>query len=527
MNMEKKNKTEEKIVKLYIACFPKSALQEQKNCIASSCNKLEEGKKIHIKIVDYDDPEKEGVVPRNFIKENADIVVFLLDEKYDEKILDRFVNRLNVAIENYSDTNRPVILVYLTDEAEKRLNSSDSTKEKELLSLLKESKNITKFDNRTSDKSNELDSFKKFIEHNIENYIKNYKLIIEARRIVKRNRRWAIYGVPMIFIIIIIIVVLIFMWQISVSNQKRLIESQPRLLLVGGGSAKNYIRDECGIDVISNNPKFWIYAPMPSSNSWTLLTEEAMKDDAHRKYYPICLSAAEADDTVFLGNMEPTDFKKKGVVVSLLIGYDTLKAYCNSSYINRKFLDDMLKQSCRKHKLKDQDSIIITYFDSIFRTKTIGCMTLNAIIQKDKSIKLYTTSLRSGTRNAYIDPTKANLQFLTKEYDPNNHKIELYTDNSTIDSSLNFIVLGSKHYKPYHGISNAKALTVLDKNGNQIIKPIYLYFMAYNTNEKYEIKEEISNFLDKIGKSLSEDQINKIKKSKSFIVKINLSDDKK
>lgn len=517
--MTKKTDTNNHSIILYITNSKTKYMQNKKNEIVKTCQDLWNDKKIDIKTVDYDDPEGEGDVPNNFIKENADFVIFLIDDSYDEKRLKLYKEKIKTAVDSYSNNFKPFVIVYLTKAAKGKLEkSNDGSRGKELNDLL------NKEEQKIKVVIAETDSISATIKQDIELYEELYvnKWVQAARKTIRKKRILA-WIIPITLFILAVVFALPFINQYQT-------EKQPRLLLVGGGSAKNYIRDECGIDVISYYPKYWIYAPMPSSNSWTLLTEEAMKNDEHRKYYPICLSAEEADDTVFLGNMEPTVFKEKGVVVSLLIGYDTLKAYCNFSYINRKFLDDILKQSCRKLKLKNQDnqdSTMITYFDSISRTKTIGCETLNAFIQKDKSIKLYTTSLRSGTRNAYIDPTKANLQFLTEEYDPNNHKIELYTDNSTIDSSLNFIILGSKHYKPYHGISEAKALTVLDKNGNQIIKPIYLYFMAYNTNEKYEIKEEISNFLDKIGKSLSEDQINKIKKSKSFIVKINLSDDKK
>lgn len=498
------NLIQKKKVSLFVSCSSNSDdIKQRKDKIIETIGKLnvdyaQKREDKHIDIIGYNDPESREEVFHDYIKKNADIVVFLIDELNDAKQEKKLIDEINFATDTNKEQGSPHVFIY-TNRIKQELS--------------KNLENVVNNNKFHFERINDKEDLSKKIQDNIEEYFSKYSIFNKIRSFYKQIKNIKIGAI----VIFVFIVILVFYLYLTVWNQNR-------LLLVGGGSAKNYIKEECEMDAISEKPKYWIYAPMPSSNSWTLLTEEAMKDDKDRKYYPICLSAEEAKVTNFLGNMELTAFKKKGVVVSLLIGYDTLKAYCNASYINRKFLDDMIKQSCSELKCDNRDSITSPFFDSIFRINTIRCDTLNALLQRDTNIKLYATSLGSGTRDTYIDSNKANLQFLTKKIAPNNHTIELYTDISTIDSNRNFIVLGSRYYKPSHGISKAKVLTVLDTNGNPIIKPIYLYFIAYNKSDKgYEVKSEIEQFFKKIKRPIGKDvkeRLNKIiHDTNSFIVK--------
>lgn len=481
-----------KEVSLFISCSNNSEdIKNDREKIKEKVTELNEkyansreGKRINI--IGYNDPESREGVFKDFIKKNADIVVFLIGKDNDKKQEEILINEIEFATRTNKDQGSPHVLIYNRGEDE-NLSENIGT--------------VINKNKRHYDRINEDDLTKKF-EENIDEYFDKYSIFSKIRKFYrkrKRTRRIAWVISPTLIIVIIILA----SWQISVA-------SQPRLLLAGGGSAKNYIKEECGMDIISYKPRFWIFANMPSQFAWKLLTEETMKDDNDRKYYPICLSAEEAKDSLFLGSRNVSDFKNKGVVVSVLIGYDELVAYCKTPYtdsiIINKNWKDIQKLIC------SNDTILCNKIDSLSQYYSgisnllcgkIKCCELNTIItDTTNKIELYATSMKSGTRDAYIDSNKANIQLLEEEKTAKGESIKLFTDNDPIiDSNNYFIVLGSKYYKPSGGLSKAKPLIVTDSNGNPIKKPIYLFFMAYKSGEEYVIKDEIGTFLDEIEKN--------------------------
>lgn len=446
-----------KKVDIYISCSTKNeVLTNQKTKITKLCGDLnvEYAKKrenVNIKVVGYDDHERRSEIFEKFTTHTADIVVFLVDKDIDNNQKKVLKNELQLACSRYKKYRKPEILVYMKDDV------NESLKE-----VVHDRLIINGLSSSTIEDLNALESD---VKENIEKYINSYNVLKKIHNIEKIKE----YSV---------IIAILFLIVSGVFSTLYIMGKQKRLLFAGGGSVMAYILKECNTDLFRAKPLFWLYAPMPSSHTGTLLTEETIKDEKNRRYYPICLSAAEIKDSVFLGNISPTIFKRTGIVVSVFLGYDALTAYCKSSY-----------------------------FDSIFLQDTIKSSELQERIRKDTNIKIYTTSDGSGTRDAYNKEVGLNLSSKdTIHVNRTICKINFFKDIDNIDTSWgNYIILGSKYYLPNDPNSNGRMFTVRDTNDSVILKPIYIYFMAYRKKDgTYAIPNETINFFKKIGRDLPE-----------------------
>lgn len=450
---------------IYIACSTKAdVLFDQKKDIIDLCKELNneyarKGIDIRTKAVGYDAPERRKEVFEDFINHNADIVVFLIDENIDNTQEEILKFELDTAIKRFKKNYRPVILIYLPSTTEEKL--SDNLKK-----ILEDNKLL-------AESVTNKDDLKECIRKKILLYVDCYDMYHKQQRSVRRRHFW--YKILLALFIVSIPSVYYFYKYLN----------QSRVLITGGGSVKTYILNECGVDIVSENRKFWLYAPMPSENSWTLLTEEVIKKDEDRQFFtPICLSAESAPDSVFLGKMDSSVFKNTGIVVSVLLGYDPLIVLCRKTIID----------SLNANGLTDT---------------TIDCRVLDSIIISNPTISLFTTSLTSGTYGAYTKkcphlPNGPKGDSITLKHDRIKlfKNIEEITDANIISKWGNYVILGSKNYLPHDSTKESKKLTVFDGN-SAIFKPIYLYFMAYKKQDGvYAIPSEVISFFMRINRPL-------------------------
>lgn len=451
---------------IYIACSTKAdVLFDQKKDIIDLCKELNneyarKGVDIRTKAVGYDAPERRKEVFEDFIKHNADVVVFLIDEIIDNAQEEILKFELETAKKKFQQYCRPVILIYLPSTTEEKL--SDNLKK-----ILEDNKLL-------AESVTNRDELKECIRKKILLYVDCYDIYHKQMKFAKIQH----YGYKLLYVLIpffVIVAVGIYEYW-----------SQKRLLITGGGSVKTYILNECEVDIISKNHKFWIYAPMPSGNSWTLLTEEVIKKDEDRKHFiPICLSAEKAPDSIFLGKIDSSTFKNTGIVVSVLLGYDPLIVLCRKNIID----------GLNANGLTDT---------------TIDCRVLDSIIISDPTISLFTTSLTSGTYGAYTkscphlpNGSKGDTVSIKQELFKN---IEEITDSNIIKKWGNYLILGSKNYLPHDSTKESIKLTVFDGD-SVIIKPIYLYFMAYKKQDGvYAIPSEVISFFMRINRPLQLDK---------------------
>lgn len=247
----------------------------------------------------------------------------------------------------------------------------------------------------------------------------------------------------------------------------------PKLVFAGGGSVANMIKDVSNNAVDIKNYSNSIYLDLPSKNAWSLLAEEVMinhtSDSITNKFYPVCLSALEAEDSVFHKIVTPKKFMEKGTVISYYLGEDTLIIYTNQGIgeegrISICELSKKVKQWCA-----------------------------------DTTVDIYITQEGSGTYLTYQELLKDSIDIdsckkVLKWYD-----LKLAYKNLNAEKS--FMVLTSKHYTPDDIKRKYRPKVVMNERGDTALtKAMYLYFAGYtNPDQPYiSIPDEMVEFLKKI-----------------------------
>lgn len=257
---------------------------------------------------------------------------------------------------------------------------------------------------------------------------------------------------------------------------------KPKLVFAGGGSVANMIKDITNGDVNIKNYDNSIYLDLPSKNAWSLLAEEVMinhtSDSVANKFYPVCLSALEAEDSVFHKIVTREEFVKKGTVISYYLGEDILEVYTNQSIGN-------------------EDNILIGELSEKVKE---WCA--------DKSVKVYITQEGSGTYLTYQELLKDTINIDSCKKALNWYDSKLLYKNLNADNSK-FIVLTSKYYTPEDIKGKCQPKVVMNKSGDTLTKAMYLYFAGYTDPDQpyISIPDEMVAFLKRIMK----DKANTIK----------------
>lgn len=244
MNMKKVN--------LFISCSTKSnVLTKQKKDITDLCNNLnieysQNRHSVNVSAVGYDDPEQRTKVFNSFLQRNANIVLFLVDKDNNEKQKNILFEELRQACKSYRYNRCPEILVYLPNDVEESVR-------KEIQDILKK--------NGLSINTLDDNSLVNNVEDNIRKYINSYNILHNIHFWAK-FKLWASY---LLFPVLGVAIGLYILYST---------EKQKRLLLAGGGSAYNLIKEEYlgGDDSKIKKDRFIIYAPIPSGNAYGLLS---------------------------------------------------------------------------------------------------------------------------------------------------------------------------------------------------------------------------------------------------------------
>ena len=258
--------------------------------------------------------------------------------------------------------------------------------------------------------------------------------------------------------------------QYNTSKASKIPES-PKLIFAGGGSVANLINEIVGDSVFINKYNNSYYLDLPSENAWSLLAEEVMinhtSDSVYNKFYPVCLSALEAPDSVFYKMVSKKEFMENGTIISYRLKHDdTLKVYTNQNIGH----DGIISIGELSNRIK-------TWY-------------------QDKSVKIYITQENSGTYFKYQELFKDTVDIDSCKKQLNWYNGKLLVKN--LDN--NYIVLTSQYYTP-KDIRRLNSIMVVDNSGVKITKPMYLYFAGY-TNPKQSditIPEEMVDFMKHFG----------------------------
>lgn len=251
--------------------------------------------------------------------------------------------------------------------------------------------------------------------------------------------------------------------------------SQPVIVFMGGGSAKNYI--ERKDKIIDNFPRSF-YLNLPSLYSWLSLVEEIEKtgeeeNDSIRTTI-ICLSADTINhkDTMLIHH---NHIFKTNRIIGVHLGDDPLCLYA-----------------------KDLPKSIESLINS--NDSTIASSNLIKIIDSIAVEYIYTTKDRSGTLQAYENllnsiPVKNQTKKSIKNKLGVNIFYDFYKQENFEQFNDSLVFLGSEYYKPKLDKS-WKQFYIKDTAKKAVTKPICIYFATYkNKLGVYSISAPVVKFL--------------------------------
>ena len=514
-------------ISIFIAAA-KNLVDERRRlkALTNDLNSTNKEKGIQMVTTSYENLESSQIVYNDFIHEEADIVLFILDGKIGRETEGEFLT----AVQTRAEFHRPEVLVFVKPHDEEgrdfgyiqglmkaSMNGQYYNEYKNLDELETRVRNCLNIyiNKRLSRKDNFAKDAGKPVKPAPET------VVTPALGKIRSTRgRW---GWIVSAILCAVIGLLILPWdrrkdtqETGMVNQKVSNESHT-ILFVGGGSAVNFLKQEVKIDVDTCSNAMMVR--LGSGSAWSVLAEDAnlvnlSKTDplVKHKYVPVCVSAGRMDESIVESILDVNSLTKL-YIIEWKIGEDPLCVYVNSDLFNTKI------QPAKW-----------------FRKGSTLTPAEFAELLKIKDISVFATSPKSGTLQMY----KTILDSLDS---PNKHLLDsmnllLYNESSydnLVSSSHgatgNDVFLSSEYYY-WKGKNAYTKLNVAMPNGTPFKKDIYVYFPAYRHTDFFseetlvvpdiirsEILEKLKN--NKKGDEISEALYVKLKEGKGVTIKNN------
>lgn len=463
-------------VKVFIA--GSKELENERNCLKAAALELnikytDNKIPVRIQMFSYDNLDDTQGTYNKFIEEEADIVIFVVKDRMGNKTEVEF----NTATESLKKHGRPKVMFFLHK-------------------YKKETPEIARIKGLVYGRlggyyveysSSEWGDFKSKVRERIERYVKDLK--IPPTPPALKCRRGLILLCSIIGVLAVLAGCLI--WQLCVTPVQ--------LVFAGGGSVKNFIEEEKGIDIVEYPHS--VYLNMPSGNAWALLAEEIIREQENGKekenpFATICLSADEIDTaTVFSGGKNR--LFDDHVILKYKLGEDPLVVYVSKDFIKEK------------RWLSDSSSILKDSLCAMLRYAMSGSV-------RD-SVKVFMTSSSSGTFCTY-QSCFYSVDSVNELRIKGAENVCLFCKNSEAnyirpEKNKSYIILGSQYYRP-QGLSQKReevgkyyALYVYDsvardgKLTKKVSKSVNLYFLGTKKSPSDDcctIKKPIIDFLKAI-----------------------------
>lgn len=324
------------------------------------------------------------------------------------------------------------------------------------------------------------------ILHMTEDDRNNLLNMINHETAFEKYNKYALY----IFVGVVVVVVVLGLFYGGFCFQQHISSKTVKLVFAGGGSVANIIKDKYSVDCKTYENS--LYLSLPSEHAWPLMAEEVMNNHSSKsvrnKFYPVCLSAMEANDSDFTKIVDSEKFKGQGSVISYYLGDDPLIVYTN------------LFDTVNTISIQELSDTISTWIDK------------KELENKD-SLRLYITQEGSGTYYCYRQLIKNNINI---DIDTYKNLLTWYGDSLRPDQlvfpneSIKYVILTSKYYTPdrISKHKNEQKKVVVDKDGKPKTKPLFLYFVAHVNEGTFTIPEEMVEFLNK---TVGQDSTKRIK----------------
>lgn len=401
----------------------------------------------------------------DFIENKSDIVLFLIEDRVGDKTKEEFLLATNAL----KKSGTPKIYVFMRE-------FKDRTPEiEEVEHLLNEYSDsyYVEFSNMEDLEAKVKERLMAEVDLLMENTGDSPKKKIKSLRIWSSLATCACLGLLLFFL-----------------ARSRIDKDRVTLLFIGGGSAVSCLEEE--FPRIGNVYDYEnsICIAVPTSSSWTVVNSDVMQhhaiknDRSSHLFFPVCLSAMDADESMFLKMSNRSQFLGKGSVLAYHIGDDYLAAYVKNTYHNSL--------------IDGKDSISVRELAALLRDMS------------KEGVMIFTTEVGSGTLTYYQKSLKPYGITITKE--ALGERVDKFTDLTPMSiirrDESPYIMLGSRYYvaKEVFKQGDCRPIKILDENGNPISKSILLYFAGYNVDSGTAlwIPDEMVTFLTKMNPRFKE-----------------------
>lgn len=374
----------------------------------------------------------------HFIKNSADIILFIIEGKMGEKTREEFL----LASQEYKRSGTPKMFVFMKEFSERtpEINQLERFISDNSSAYYIEYSNLEDLEFKVKER----------LEHEAEALMDKDKT---SSRQKIRNLKWQAR-----LAMLALAAVLLFSLLGLIAKKEDV-----TLLFIGGGSVVRCIEEEFpGVGNVYDYPNS-ICIAVPTSTSWPIISTEVMQHHATKEshvnklFYPICLSAMEADESNFLKMSNRGQFVGKGAVLSYHLGEDFLTVYVKKSYQNGL--------------IDGKDSISVRDLAEFLRA-----------VSQEK-VNIFTTEEGSGTLTYYqsslspydVPITKAALGEHVDKFTDLTPRSKIRRDETP------YIMLGSRYYvaKEVYEDGDCRPIIVLDEAGKPVTKSIYIYFAGY------------------------------------------------
>lgn len=265
--------------------------------------------------------------------------------------------------------------------------------------------------------------------------------------------------------------------------------SDPKLLLVGGGSVANFIKEK-GVNVDKRSNTMCVR--MPSEASIVILAEEvnrmAAPDSAHNsRYTPVCMSARRAQLEEFTKVCTKNQLSEELRIIEYEVGTDAMAVYMDKAWCS------------------EISGMFGTLGDDLCISNGKLLELLRSILTDKKlSADVFATSPGSGTREMYREI----LDRQTENSIVDSTAITKFHEYHLIEakdvSSNRILALGSQYYTPKNYDDNPDKselvkIIVTDSSNVAFSKNLYLYFAAKKKDSDYYLPRPDRRLLRDLG----------------------------
>lgn len=419
-----------------------------------SADYLSKGRNVVINVYSYENFGDNQQEYDNFIS-HADIVIFILEDDIGEGTRDEFL----LASQEQINNGTPKVYVFLKE-----------------------------FDVKTP----QIEYIEQLVNENTDDYYIDYAnledLIAKARKRIQdyvdnqlqepvgtTTANKTIYRPWAYLASFVTIALLAFgIWKHIVS------ERTPQLIFAGGRSAANFITYNYPAIKDVARYKHAIYLDMPSHSAWSFMAEDVMNHHAlpgeGTLFYPVCLSADEADTSDFLKLTSAKQFSASGSIISMRLGEESLCIYIKDG---AQYFDKPLG-----------DSIMVEELIELLE----WCNTHDG--------KVFSTQQGSGTYSKYQDCFALyGFDFSKQSF---GSRLDWFYDKTNAskingDGRHPYVILGSSFYR-VNKLEGTRPIIVVDDQHQPISKTIMMYFAGYTCDDgkAYYIPDVMVHLLEDI-----------------------------